>query len=205
MKSAPLIVVAEIQSASLVSTQPREVNKPDTIGGPMVLKIPLHLAKIAARVLLRVRGSAPDEIEFYSWVWASGKHGGPRLFQVNTGTVHVLFLRHDSGYMHTVCDYPNCDLQMASDYTTAFLATWHAGYEQSLPVPERLVAVRLKGAFEGAHDDSSDHWLSMYELVDLTRPSFVLEQLESLCHNLTNPLGRKFACSTYTEESRDPW
>jgi hypothetical protein len=86
MKSAPVIVIAQVQSASLTSKRPREAEKPDGIGGPMARRIPLYLAKSTAKVLLTVRGAESKSIEFYSWVWASGKHGGPRLFHRSTST-----------------------------------------------------------------------------------------------------------------------
>lgn len=89
MKSAPSIIVAEIQDAKFASNEPRQVDKPPGIGGPMVPRIPLYLARMSARVLLTLRGTGTTRVQFYSWVWASGKHGGPRLF-------HVLFLRNDS-------------------------------------------------------------------------------------------------------------
>lgn len=95
MKSAPTIIVAEIQRAKLFS-KPREVEKPATIGGPMVPRIPLYLAEMSAKVLLSLRGSETGQIKFYSWVWASGKHGGSRLFHVYPGSIHVLFLKNDS-------------------------------------------------------------------------------------------------------------
>ena len=205
MKSAPVVVIAQIQSARLTSKRPREVEKPDGIGGPMVPRIPLYLAKITAKVLLTVRGAESKSIEFYSWVWASGMHGGPRLFHLDTGSVHVLFLKNDSGYLHTVCDYPNCDLQIGSKWSTALIATWRAGYGRNLELSERLVAVRLKGELAGVQDDFSDYSRDMYDLVNFTSPSFVVGQLGSLCQSLTNPLGRKIACSAYAEQAKDFW
>ena len=120
MKTAPLIAVAEIQGTS-VYHQPRQVEKPDGVGGPMVPRIPLYLAKMSAKILLPLRGKEDGRITFYSWVWASGKHGGPRLFHPGKGSVHILFLKTESGYFHTVCDYPNCDLEISSRWSTGFL------------------------------------------------------------------------------------
>jgi hypothetical protein len=112
MKSAPSIVVAEIQDVKFVSNEPREVDKPPGIGGPVVPRIPLYLARMSAKVMLTLRGTETHRVQFYSCVWASGKHGGPRLFHVSPGSVHVLFLRNDSGYLHTVGDYPSYDLEL---------------------------------------------------------------------------------------------
>jgi hypothetical protein len=205
MKSAPVVVIAEIQSESLVSKRPKQVEKPEGIGGPMAPRIPLYLAKITAKALLTLRGAEPKNIEFYSWVWASGKHGGPRLFLGYTGSVHVLFLKNDAGYLHTVCDYPNCDLQIGSKWSTALIDTWRAGYGQDMELAERIVAVRLKGELAGVQDDLSDYSRDMYDLVDFTSPSFVVGQLGSLCQSLTNPVGRKIACSFYAEQAKDFW
>ena len=205
MKSAPVIVIAQIQSASLTSKRPREVEKPDGIGGPTVPRIPLYLAKITAKVMLTVRGAESKSIEFYSWVWASGKHGGPRLFHPYTGSVHFLFLTYDAGYLHTVCDYPNCDLQIGSKWSKALIETWRAGCAQNMELAERIVAVRLKAELAGVQDDLSDYSRDMYDLVDLTSSSFVVGQLGSLCQSLTNPLGRKIACSAYAEQAKDFW
>jgi hypothetical protein len=205
MKSAPVIVIAQIQSASLTSKRPREVEKPDGIGGPPGPSIPLCLAKITARVMLTVQGAESKSIEFYSWVWASGTHGGPRLFHTYTGSVHFLFLKYDAGYLHTVCDYPNCDLQISSKWSPALIETWRAGYAQNMELAERIVAVRLKAELASVQDDLSDYSRDMYDLVDLTSSSFVVGQLSSLCQSLTNPLGRKIACSTYAEQAKDFW
>ena len=111
IRLAPIVPMVEIQDHTL-SRQPREVDKPPQIGGPMMPRIPLYLAKISAKVLLTLRGSLPDEIQFYSWVWSSGKHGGPRLFQPSPGSLHILFLHDESGYLHTVGDYPAYDLEI---------------------------------------------------------------------------------------------
>jgi hypothetical protein len=205
MRSAPVVVIAEIQSASLVSKRPKEVEKPEGIGGPMVPRIPLYLAKIAAKGLLTLRGPESKNVQFYSWVWASGKHGGPRLFHLDAGSVHALFLKNDAGYLHTVCDYPNCDLQIGLKWSAALIETWRAGYEQNMELPERIVAVRLKSELGGIQDDFSDYSRDMYDLVDFTSPSFVVGQLGSLCQSLTNPVGRKIACSFYADQSRDFW
>ena len=68
-----MVVIAEIEETKLISSKPRDVEKPPGIGGPMAPRIPLHLAKMSARVLLTMRGGHTKRIEFYSWVWASGK------------------------------------------------------------------------------------------------------------------------------------
>jgi hypothetical protein len=96
MKSAPIIMLAEIQRTKLFAT-PREVDKPPEVAGPMVPRISLYLAEISARLPLRLRGSGSGQVRFHSWVWASRKHGGPRLFDPTPASVHILFLKQDSG------------------------------------------------------------------------------------------------------------
>src|SRR5437868_6928445 len=72
MRSAPFIAVVEVTDAELTGDM-RMVNKPPEVGGPMIPAIPLHLARIRANVLVPIRGALPAQLEFYSWIWASGK------------------------------------------------------------------------------------------------------------------------------------
>ena len=106
MRSAPVILLVRITGLKLTGDV-RNVEKPPEVGGPMVPAIPLHLARITADVLLTLRGPVRATVELYSWVWASGSHGGPRLFHPNPGAIRVLFLRDEGGYLHTVGDYPS--------------------------------------------------------------------------------------------------
>jgi hypothetical protein len=111
MRSAPEVFLAEIQGAELYS-EPRQVEKPASVDGPLLPAIPLHLARITAKPLLFLRGSDTPTVGFYSWVWVSGKHGGPRLFNPTPKSFHVLFVKPDSGYLHTVGDYPSYDIEL---------------------------------------------------------------------------------------------
>src|ERR1700730_7990788 len=88
MKSAPVILLVKITAVKLPGDM-RTVAKPPEVGGPMTPTIPLYLARIRADVLLKLRGSVGRTVEFYSWVWASGSHGGPRLFHPTPGSSHV--------------------------------------------------------------------------------------------------------------------
>ena len=171
----------------------------------MVPRIPLQLARMSAKTLLTLRGSEQTDINFYSWVYALGKHGGPRLFHPGRGSIHVLFLEQNSAYLHTVCDYPNSDLEISSKWSAAFLNQWLSGYAAALDVTERIVAVRLKAEWESSQNESSEYWRDCYDLVELTSPSFVIGQLDSLCHGTINPLGRKIACAAYAEQSKNFW
>jgi hypothetical protein len=199
MRAAPIIVVAEIQNRRVFS-KPQEVVMPSAVN-PMVASIPLNLAEISAKVLLTVRGSERSDIQFYSWIWASGNHGGRRLFHASPESIHVLFLKEESGYLHTVGDYPAYDLEIRHRWLPAFLADWRAGYEQGGGLIERVVAVRIKAELETAPTDLSslppdrrDWWWCDGELMELTSASFIGRQLDSLCRSLSNPVGRVAAC-----------
>jgi hypothetical protein len=80
-----------------------------------------------------------------------------------------------------------------------------ARYGQNMELAERIVAVRLKGELGATQNGFSDYSTDMYDLVDFTIPSFVVGQFGSLCQSLTNPVGRKIACSFCAEQSKDFW
>lgn len=147
MRSAPMILLVKISALSMTGDR-RCVAKPPQVGGPMCPTIPLHLARIRADVLLTLRGPVQDQVEFYSWVWASGSHGGPRLFSPTPGRFRVIFLRNEGGYLHTVGDYPSYDLELPSSWVPALLSDWNSAYETGLDPVERLVAVRFRAEFE---------------------------------------------------------
>jgi len=204
MNAAPLILVIETTDV-VVPGDMRIVPKPPEVGGPHVPEIPLHLARFRAKVLLAVRGSSGPEVEFYSWVWASGKHGGPRLFNASPGVHHVLFLRQDKGYWHTVGDYPAYDLELYSHWIPAFLP--------SVNTVPKLVAARLHGEFDrltagelysvwNRHSPVSfDYYLrDMWELIRLVGPLQVAEELDTICRNSPNRFGRIAACIATTRE-----
>jgi hypothetical protein len=92
MKSAPVILLAEFTSAT-PSSAIWEVNKPADVGGPMATTIPMGLMQISARVLVSIRGSEPETVLFYSWIYAGASHGGGRLFNPRPGSIHIVFLR----------------------------------------------------------------------------------------------------------------
>jgi hypothetical protein len=203
MRNAPLVLLAEMQSVALLGG-PREVARPEEMGGPMAPKIPLYLAKMSAKILLPLRGTETGTITLYSWVWASGMHGGYRLFRPGKGSVHILFLKSESGYLHTVCHYPNCDLEASSKWSGPFVDWWHAGYAKDLNLPERIVATRLKAGFEAIRDARDEFWPSPMELPDFTSPAFFLKQLQFLCRDVVSLPGRRLACSGY-EEMKTFW
>jgi hypothetical protein len=187
MRSASVVVLAEIQAVE-VFERPREVEKPAEVGGPMIPVIPLHLARIWAKPLLTVAGNANEPVEFYSWVWASGKHGGPRLFNPTPGSVHVLFLMRDSGYLHTVGDYPSSDIEVRLGFVKNFIASWEAGFLREADLLERIAGVLLKAELESLNEsEAPGYWLNTPEIATLTTREFVTTQLSNFCASLTNP------------------
>jgi hypothetical protein len=202
MRSAPVIVLVRIADLKMTGDV-RSVEKPPGVGGPMVSAIPLHLARISADVLLTLRGPVRGTVEFYSWVWASGSHGGPRLFHPYPGATRVVFLRDEGGYLHTVGDYPSYDLELRSRWVPALLSAWNSGQESGADTLERLVALRFRAEFETLsmgqlrEDFGSDGPRVAYDLRDLIRvvgPFFVVTQLDSICHHSANPSARLAAC-----------
>jgi len=206
MRSAPLIVLARISALSMTGDG-KCVEKPPEVGGPMCASIPLYLARITADVLLTLNGTVQNQVEFYSWIWASGSHGGPRLFHPNPGKIRVLFLRKEGTYWHTVGDYPSYDLEFPSSWVPALLSDWKTGYENRLDPLERLVALRFRAEFEALSVgqlredfDSVGPLVNHYwatDLVDLVRlvgPWFVATQLDTICHRSANPSARLAAC-----------
>ena len=166
----------------------------------MIPVIPLHLAKITAKPLLSIRGTATGPVEFYSWIWASGKHGGPRLFSATPDSVHVLFLTRDSGYLHTVGDYPAYDIEVRLQFVQRFIANWEAGYLRGADLLERIAAVRLKAELESLEEaEAAKYWLNAWELATLTSREFVATELSNLCTSLTNTGGRAKACAERDE------
>ena len=198
MRSASLIFVVKIQSMDLYS-EPRQVEKP-AAGGPMIPMIPLHLARISAKPLLFLHGRTTGPSEFYSWVWASGKHGGARLFHPTPDSVHVLFLTTDAGYLRTAGDYPSYDVELSLQSVQNFIASWEAGVLRGADILERIAAIRLKAELESLDEkEATSYWLNTPELIELTSQAFIAAQLSGLCASLTNPTGRVRACVEYAE------
>lgn len=206
MRSAPLIVVVRISGAALTGDE-RMVPKPPEVGGPQIPAIPLSLARIQAEVLLTVHGPERTRIEFYSWVWTSGKHGGGRLFHPNPGGIRALFLREEAGLLHTVGDYPSYDLELRSESLPALLAGWHSDRMRDAEPSNRLVALLLRTQLESLTEDRlsedyiprgpvvSDRWLLHDDdLARLSGPLFLAMELDSLCLHSSNPATRFAAC-----------
>ncbi len=196
MKSAPVILLAEFTSAT-PSSAIREVKKPAEVGGPMAPTISMGLMQISARVLVTIRGSQPETVLFYSWIYAGGKHGGSRLFNPLPGSVHIVFLREDSGILHTVGDYPAYDVEVPTRWLAAFASEWNSGQNIGPDPLERIVAAHLAAEFEGVPDGEREHYSpGLQTLIGITSPFFVARQLDIMCRQLANPAGRSAACYT---------
>jgi hypothetical protein len=197
MKAAPIIIVAEMQRAKLLPGKPRAVEKPPGIGGPVAPEVLLDLAEISAKVRLTLRGPEMNDFVFYTWVYHFGKHGGPRLFHPDLGSVHVMFLKRESGYLHTVGDYPNYDIEIPSQLFPSFLAVWRTGYGQEADLVNHVAAVLLKADLEEFPQRHGDPRIS--DLTELAGPAWFASQLHRLCHDLGSPAGRAEACRLLAE------
>lgn len=206
MRSAPVILVVEVTKVTPTGDM-RIVEKPPGVGGPNTPTIPLNLARIEAKVLLTLRGPTRAKVEFYSWVWESGKHGGPRLFRPYPGSNHIIFLRQEGRYLHTVGDYPSYDLELNSRLMPALLAEWHSGRGNADNPLERLVACRLHAEFDNLSaseinaqfKDSvpipREYYLhDVHDLVRLAGDLFLANELDGVCRHSTNRFGRIAAC-----------
>lgn len=200
MKSAPIIIVAEIQRATLVAGKPRDVEKPPGIGGPDLPRIPLDLAEISAKDRLTLRGPKMNDLTFYAWLYHFGKHGGPRLFHPQPGSFHIMFLQREASYLRTVGDYPNYDLEIPSESLPSFLSVWQTGYGQESGLMERIAAVRLKAYLENISPQNVLSYFRIHELTELTSVPFVALQLSSQCPGLERQLLRRDACAELTQE-----
>jgi hypothetical protein len=201
-----LVLVVRITKCDLVGDK-KMVEKPPEVGGPMVPRIPLYLARIRADALLTLRGPRSGTVEFYSWVWASGSHGGPRLFHPSVGSGHVVFLRHEGPYLRTVGDYPSYDLELSSRWLPGMVASWASAENSGSDVFESLVAARLRAEFNslavqdlrqsagGTGPVERDYFVrGLPDLVRLVGPLFVAVQLDDICQHSANPAGRAAAC-----------
>jgi hypothetical protein len=199
MTSAQVIVLAEIEDTKLLGdTQTLEMHQNFT--GPMTFMIPLSLARIPAKALLTLRGDDHRRIQFYSWIWNAGSHSGSRLFHTTPGSNHILFLRYEGGYLHTVGDYPSYDLEMPSRWISNFIADWNAS-PRAQDIFERLAAIRLRTQLDQKSEILRNYTSEdMWDLMGLTSPFFIASQLDDNCRQLANRFGRFAACEAEGRE-----
>jgi hypothetical protein len=202
MRSAPIILVAEIRAARLLPVETRAVEKPPGIGGPIAPRVLLDLAEVSAKVRLTMRGAEMEEITFYIWVYHFGKHGGPRLFHPQPGSFHVMFLRKESGFLHTVGDYPNYDLEIPAESFPILLSSSQTGYAQDGDLTRRIAAVSLKAYLESPSVTEFNTHSLIGDLTNLMGRPFVTGQLDSLCPRFDgkSPGGR--VCANWAEVFR---
>jgi hypothetical protein len=194
MKSAPVIVIAEVLDYKLVAG-PRDVERPADTFNPKAWMVPLNLARISAKVILSLRGDVRGPIQFYSWVWASGQHGGARLFRPYSGYCHVLFLREEGGYLRTVADYPAYDLEIPHRWLSAVVSGLQSGSESGSDLFERIVRVLIRTDLESARAIvGSSVPIEIDDLEGLTSEFYIASQLDSFCRHLANRFGRFAAC-----------
>jgi len=206
MRTAPTILLVRIGEVRMIGRE-RSVAKPPGVGGPNAPTIPLHLARIGAEVLLTVHGQVRPSVEFYSWVWDSGSHGGPRLFHPTPGGIRLIFLRDEGGYLHTVGDYPSYDLELRSSWLPALLSSWKSEQMSGADPLVRLIALRLRAELEGVTEQQlredfgeegprvNHHWVTdLGDLVRVAGPFFVVNQLDQLCLDARSPSARFAAC-----------
>lgn len=198
MASAQRIVLVKIEDTKLLGDN-RTLEMHQNVTGPMTFLIPLALARISAETLLTLRGELHPTLQLYSWVWKSGSHGGPRLFRPTPGTHRILFLRSESGYLHTVGDYPSYDLEIRPQWVPTIVADWNT--DPRVDIFERLAAIRLRTELNQATGIYRNYWSpDMWDLIGLTSPFFIASQLDENCRHLENRFGRFAACEATGRE-----
>lgn len=197
MRSAPIIVVAEIEETwQIIAT--RDIAKPSQEFEPVTRTIPLELVRTRAKVPLVLRGTAPSQITFYSWTWAGGKHGGLRLFRSNPGTAHLLFLKQEGPYLRTVGDYPAYDVELQRSCIPIFTKHWRQNRPSTLNDLERLTAALIETHLDTLESAEPPHYPPLYlDLVGLTGFDFIQAQLGVHCHEFPTSPGRASACGAW--------
>jgi hypothetical protein len=199
MQAAPVIVLAKVLEYKLV-TGAREVEDPGDDHNPARV-IPLNLAEISANAVLTLRGNVRGPMRFYSWVWASGKHGGERLFHPYPDSCHILFLREVAGYLHTVGDYSAYDFEFSCDRLPSVLSGLQSESGDTTDLFERLVTVLLNTELETADAIYRNYSPpAMLDLMGLTSEFYVASRLDSFCRDFPNRFGRYAACVATANE-----
>ena len=194
MKSASVIVVAETLDCKWASGS-RDVKTPSDAFNPKPPMAPLRLVRSSANVLLSLRGDVRGTIQFYSWVWALGTHGGARLFRPYPGYYHVLFLRQESGYLHTVGDYPAYDLEIPRRLVPTVLAGFKASPQSGSDLFEKIAMVLIRAELDNTQEIGWNYMPAGWDdLEGLTSKFYVAGLLDSFCLHLANRFGRFAAC-----------
>lgn len=197
MRAARDVLLVQIAGSRVVSG-PRTTDKPVELAGPASLAIPLHLARVRAEVLLSLRGGRTGTVGFYTWVWASGKHGGPRLFSVDPGSCKLVLLVPDGPFLRSVGDYPAYDLPIPCGLTSAFIAAWKATKNPDSDFWQSLLETYLSTELRSLPSFNRNYWPA--EAVDLAGLAGTLELakfLDTYCVR-PGPVHGRFAACTAT-------
>jgi hypothetical protein len=199
LRGAPIIVVAEIvEMHPILGPRDLPIKPSAATPGGYFMPIPVVLAEIRARVPLMLRGSAPSNITFHSWVLAHGGVGGYRSFNASPSTTHILFLEQKGPYLHTVGDFPAHDLEMRTSYLPLFIKHWQQNRPQTLTDLQRLAAAWIETSLETLSSPGPPHYSYEYmELVKLTGFDFIQSQLAIHCRNFPIAIGQASACSAW--------
>jgi hypothetical protein len=194
MRAATDVLLVKILHSALVSG-PRDTPKPAELGGPATPTIPLHLARVRAQVLLSLRGGRTGTVGFYSWVWASGKHGGPRLFSAIPGDCHIVLLRRDGPFLRSVGDYAAYDLPIPCGLTDAFMAEWNAANPSEADFWARFVRTYLHTELAQMRSFDRNYWPNeVIDLAGLTSTLQLASLLDAYCVGSGPVHGRFAAC-----------
>jgi hypothetical protein len=121
--------------------------------------------------------------------------GGERLFHPYPDYCHLLFLRKEGNYVHTVGDYPAYDVQIGCQLLPAILSHLQSNSDKESDLFERFVTAFLRTGLEtpkAIYRDSEP--FPFVDLVGLTSEFYVARRLDSLCRDLPNRFGRFSAC-----------
>lgn len=198
IRSASDIVIAEIEQFKIIG-DPRNLTHIGSANSSEFPDIPMYPARITAKIHATLRGSLHDTVEFYSWIWNSGSHGGGRLFDPKTSAFHVLFLTRSTGHLQTVGDYPNYDFLITPVHFQKVLSEFQTAKRPDLF--ERLSRAMLTAEYQNLKSLLSGYTpYDMVELAGLTSPFYFASLLDEFCRNLPNPEGRVAACELLARE-----
>lgn len=195
MKAAPVVLVAEYERMDLSPVR-------RTVEITPGVNAPLNLARIEAKVLLTLRGTVrnKDKVEFHSWLWNAGKHGGQRLFRPRPGAVSVVFLREEGGLLRTAGDYPAHDVELDRTHVEALVAEWERSPPGEQKALERVASVYIRSTLEGMTRAWHGRTPELFDFARLTSPAFVAHELSVICRAATNPFAQRAACEIADRE-----
>ena len=200
MRAATDVLLVKIAQSTIVSG-PRDTPLPVEAGPPATATIPLRLSRVRAQVLISLRGGRTGAVGFYSWVWASGKHGGPRLFLPIPGDCHIVLLRRDGPFLRTVGDYPAYDLPISCSSRDEFMEEWSAADSKQADFWVRFVRAYLHTELSQMRSFNRNYWPhEVLNLAGLTSTLQVANLLDAFCLGSGPVRGRFAACVATARE-----